>query len=325
MSIVDEVTIRVKAGNGGKGCKSFYVDPFTRKRHPDGGDGGKGGDVVIKVNPSLWDLRALKFQKFYRAECGKHGSSNKKKGKDGKNIYIMVPSGTVVKDADTGLLMKDLVAQEELVVAHGGKGGRGNAYTKAEPLPPQEGEEKVIFLELKLIADVGIIGLPNVGKTTLINVLCGTKAKVADYPFTTLSPHIGTVAIGERLIKFADIPGLIADAHKGKGLGDKFLRHIERTLLLLYLLDLSPQVKFKPVDAYYLLKRELKIYNPKLLKKPYLIVANKIDIKGADKTLEELKKDIKDDLIVISALKKEGLDNLLNAIIKKLKNEKDCN
>jgi GTP-binding protein len=315
LSFIDEVKIYVKAGDGGKGCKSFYTDPLTYKKHPDGGDGGKGGDVIIKTNPSLWDLTSFKYKKYFKAESGKHGSSNKKKGKNGKPLYIFVPCGTIVKDAETSLLMRDMI-EGELVIAKGGKGGRGNACTKREPIPPQEGEEKYVSLQLKIIADVGLIGLPNAGKTTLINSLCGTKARVASYPFTTLSPHLGILNINDRVVKIADIPGLIEQAHKGKGLGDKFLRHIERTRLLVFLLDLSSDT-ILPWDAFYILKNELEMYDKILIEKPYIIVGNKIDIPNSGENFKKLRKKLKkENIYAISALEKIGFDLLIDAISK---------
>jgi GTP-binding protein len=316
LSFIDEAKIKVKAGDGGRGCFSFYFNRRTGKNYPDGGDGGKGGDVIISCNPNLWDLTHLKYKKSFRAKNGAHGSSNKKKGKNGNDVIIEVPLGTIVKDLKDNIVIKDVVSpQDKFIVAKGGKGGRGNAYTRAEPIPPQAGEEKELFLELKLLAHVGLVGLPNSGKTTLLNSLCQTRCKTADYPFTTLEPALGVIWDKDTAIKIADIPGLIQGAHKGKGLGDRFLRHIQRTQLLIFLLGLG-HTDPEPLEAFKILKRELKLYDPDLIKKGYFIVANKIDLPESQEKLKILKKELKrEKILAISALKKLGLEELKKEIV----------
>lgn len=316
MSFIDQVKIYVKAGDGGKGCYSFYFNRRTGKRYPDGGDGGRGGDVIIKADASLWDLTHLKYQKHIRAEDGAHGKGNQKTGRCGRDAIVKVPVGTIVRDLDTNLLIRDLTQDgDEVIVAKGGKGGRGNAYTKAEPIPPQKGEERNLFLELKLLAEVGLVGFPNAGKTTLLNTMCKAKGKVASYPFTTLEPKLGVIWYKDTPIRIADIPGLIEEAHKGRGLGDQFLKHIQRTKLLLFILglaDTDPQ----PWEALKILREELKSYDEKLVRKPYLIVANKIDLSEAGEKFKILREKAKDEIHAISALKGRGIEELKERIIK---------
>jgi len=316
LSFIDEAKIKVKAGDGGKGCFSFYFNRRTGKNYPDGGDGGKGGDVIIVCNPNIWDLTPLKYKKSFKAGNGAHGSSNNKKGKDGSDVVIEVPPGTIVKDLTADIVIKELLSPEDkIVVAKGGKGGRGNAYTRSETLPPRKGEEKELFLELKLLAHVGLVGFPNAGKTTLLNALCQTKCKTASYPFTTLQPYLGVIWKGDFAIKIADIPGLIQGAHKGKGLGDRFLKHIQRTQFLIFLLGLGNNDP-EPLQTLEILKQELFKYHPSMIEKDYFIVANKIDLPEAQEKLKILKKELKDkNVIAISAFKKIGLEELQDKIL----------
>lgn len=321
MSFIDQVKIYLKAGDGGKGCHSYYYNRRTAKRYPDGGDGGKGGDIIIKTNPNLWDLQHLLYQKHFKAKNGSHGSSNNKKGKDGKDLTIQVPLGTIVKDVEGGFILRELLQpEEEITVAKGGRGGRGNAFTKSEPLPAGKGESKELELELKLLADLGLVGFPNAGKTTLINALCKTRGKVASYPFTTLEPILGTIWDKEKAIKIVDIPGLIEMAHKGKGLGFEFLRHIQRTKALVFVLGLAESDP-SPWQAFKTLGSELATYDPKLKNRPFLIVANKIDLPEAQEKFKILIRELKNsEILAISALWKKGLEDLKARLLELLRN-----
>ncbi|MDP8253042.1 MAG: GTPase ObgE [Candidatus Kaelpia aquatica] len=311
MSFVDKVKIYVKAGDGGQGCLSFYFHKLSSRRIPNGGDGGRGGDIVIKTDTNLWDLTHLKFQKHHKADKGKHASSNNKKGGRGKDRVISVPLGTVVRDLESGFLIRDMTAKDESVIAaNGGDGGRGNAFTKSELILHKEGEEKTLLLELKLLANIGLVGFPNAGKTTFINTLCKTRGKIAPYPFTTLEPHLGVIWHQDKPIKIADIPGLIEDAHKGRGLGDLFLKHIQRTQVLIFILGLS-DTDINPKEALEKLRTELREFDPTLLEREYILIANKMDLPEAASKLKDLKKSLKtEDILSISLLDKAGLDKV---------------
>ncbi len=318
---IDKVKIKVKAGNGGNGCVAFRREKFVPKGGPSGGDGGKGGDVVLMADEGMNTLLDFRYKSYFKAEDGKHGQGDKKAGRKGRDLIIKVPVGTVVRDALTGKTIADLIKHgEKVIVARGGKGGRGNAAfatpTRQAPdfaEPGQKGEEKEIELELKLIADVGIIGLPNAGKSTLISVISSAKPKVANYPFTTLTPVLGVVRVGDRTFVAADIPGLIEGAHEGKGLGHEFLRHIERTKLLLHLIDAS-EPYLDPLEAFKKINRELRLYSEKLSEKPQIVVLSKID--AADrKQLEKAERKLKAlnlPVFKISAVTGEGVKDLLN-------------
>lgn len=283
----DEARIYVKAGDGGNGVIAFRREKYVPRGGPAGGNGGKGGDVLLRVNPQLNTLIAFHQQTHFRAERGRHGEGANKQGASGEDLYIDVPPGTIVRDAETGELLGDLTLPgQTLVVARGGRGGRGNAAFKsptnqapriAEKGEP--GEERWLQLELKILADVGLVGLPNAGKSTLLSVISAARPKIADYPFTTLSPNLGVVTAGDYPpYVVADIPGLIEGAHEGKGLGDQFLRHIERTRLLVHVLDgSSPQ----PLDDFETINRELAEFNPLLASRPQFVVFNKMDLPDA--------------------------------------------
>lgn len=330
MKFVDYVKIHVKAGDGGRGCVSFRREKYVPKGGPDGGDGGKGGDVIIKASGELHTLLDHKYQKTYKAKRGQHGKGSNMKGKDGDDLIIKVPVGTVIKDAETEETLADLDEEgKEFIVAKGGKGGLGNAHfatpTNQSPRfaqPGEHGEEKWIILELKLLADVGLIGLPNAGKSTLISVISSARPKIADYPFTTLTPVLGVVKYGDyKSFVVADIPGLIENAHKGAGLGHQFLRHVERTSLLLHLVDVSDYLQSDPIQDFEKIQKELILYNPELIKKPLAIVGTKIDLAFEGKRLIKLKsycqeRDI--DFFPVSAVKKEGIDILIEYLAKKL-------
>ncbi len=319
MSFVDQVKIYIKSGNGGKGCFSFCFNKRTAKRYSDGGDGGDGGDIIIKTNPHLWDLTHLKFQKHFKAEKGSHGGSNTKKGRNGKDSVIEVPPGTIIKDLNNNLVIKDLLGTDESVlISKGGKGGHGNSFTKSEPTLPSPGKEKTLHLSLKLIAHAGLVGFPNAGKTTFINKLCKTKGKTANYPFTTLEPLLGVIWDKDKVIKIADIPGLIKEAHKGKGLGDLFLKHIQRTKLLIFVLGLADTDPL-PWEALRILKNELECFDANLIKKDYIIIVNKIDLPESVEKLKILSKEYakeKRRIIAVSALKSENLEKAKEAILK---------
>lgn len=322
----DEVKIKLKAGDGGKGIVSFRREIFVAKGGPDGGDGGDGGDIYIEADDSLSTLSHLRHNKLIRASNGQNGGRKRKKGKKGEDVIIKVPLGTVVYDAKTDELIADLDRIKKFKLASGGKGGFGNAhFTSSTRQRPQfaengePGEEKEIKLELKLIADLGIIGLPNVGKSTLLARISNARPKIADYPFTTLIPNLGIVSIDNFSFVACDIPGLIEGAYQGKGLGDKFLRHIERCRLLVHLLDANSEDLLKD---YGIIFNELKMYSSKLIRKPQIIAINKIDSVDKEKLKKEkeilIKKGIKE-VFLISAVSGKGINNLLYGIKEQLK------
>jgi GTP-binding protein len=285
---IDYVKIYVQAGHGGSGCMSFHREKFVEKGGPDGGDGGRGGSVILQVNPQLHTLQDYSYKKKYKAQRGQHGMGSNRHGKSGKDVILEVPVGTIVKNFETGEILTDLVNNNDrFVVAKGGKGGRGNArFATPTHRAPREwevgelGKEFWIELELKLIADIGLVGLPNAGKSTLLSVISAARPKIADYPFTTLEPNLGIVDYHDtKKIVVADIPGLIEGAHEGKGLGHQFLRHIERTRALAFLIDINDE---NPAETYKILFAELENYSSILTAKPILIVLTKIDIFQGD-------------------------------------------
>ena len=285
--LIDNVKISIKSGDGGRGCVSFRREKYVPKGGPNGGDGGKGGDVIFQADNSLATLIDFRYKKIYKAKNGAHGQGGDKTGKSGEDTIILVPCGSIIKDAETGYILADLIKNgETYFAAKGGKGGRGNArfatstnQAPREAEPGIKGEEKDIEIELKLIADVGLVGLPNAGKSTLISKISAAKPKIADYPFTTLQPNLGIVRYKDyQSFVVADIPGLIEGAHTGKGLGIRFLKHIERTKVLVFLLDATelPYKENKKED-YEILVHELAGYDKKLLEKPQMICFSKID------------------------------------------------
>lgn len=315
---IDSVKIYVKAGAGGRGCQSVYRDKYTRHGIPDGGDGGKGADIIVRSTRNLHTLLDLSFKRHFYAAHGGHGSGKTKRGKDAQPVIIPVPVGTTVSDARTGCVLRDLDRHgQEVVVARGGKGGLGNRRRR-EATPGEPGEEKELALDLKLIADVGIVGFPNAGKSTLISSISGAHPKIAAYPFTTKTPTLGVVGPHENAFVIADIPGLIEGSSNGRGLGDKFLRHVERTRLLVHLVDMSASEGRDPVEDYRTINRELKNYSRALVNKVQLIAANKMDLEGAVEQLERFKKLVRKKVYPISALKREGLEELVEGIRKKL-------
>ena len=287
MKFVDQARIKVISGKGGRGCLSFRREAFVPKGGPDGGDGGKGGDVIIQADPSMNTLLDCQYQQMYRARHGGHGMGSNRHGRSAPDVTIKVPPGTVVKDEETGEVVADLDTQQSTVVlARGGRGGRGNArFATSRNRAPRRfdeggpGEERWLILELKLIADVGLVGLPNSGKSTLISRVSNARPKIADYPFTTKVPALGVVRVGDTAdFVMADIPGLIKDAHKGAGMGDKFLRHVERTRVLLHLIDPSPQESPGPEERFSMIMGELASYSEDLIRTPMIAVITKMDL-----------------------------------------------
>jgi GTP-binding protein len=315
---IDQAKIYVKAGSGGKGCRSFYLDKYNRVGIPDGGDGGRGADVIIKSDRNLHTLLDFKYNRHFIGSNGAHGSGKNKKGRNASNLIIRVPCGTTVRDLKADCLLRDLDKdQEQVIVAHGGKGGLGNRHRR-EVTQGEPGEEKELLLDLRLIAEVGVVGFPNVGKSTLISNISNARPKIAPYPFTTRSAVLGVVNYPDRTFVAADIPGLIEGSSQGRGLGDRFLRHIERTKILIHLLDMSGFEGRDPVKDYTTINKELQNYGKDVIKKPQIIAANKMDLEGADLNLERFKRAIKKKVYRISALKKEGLEELIEAVVRRL-------
>ena len=317
--VIDRANIYVKGGSGGKGCESFYRDKFQREGIPDGGDGGKGADIIIRADRNLYTLLDFQYNRHFFGRHGGHGSSKNKKGKMMPGIIIRVPVGTVIKDIKIDCVLRDLEKDtEELVVASGGNGGRGNSHNREATLG-EPGEEKELLLDLKLIADAGVVGFPNVGKSTLISSISNAHPKIAAYPFTTKVPALGVVKAYKKTFVIADIPGLIEGSAGGKGLGHRFLRHVERTKVIVHLLDMSGFEGRDPVKDYETINEELKKYSHAISKKPQVITANKMDLEGAGLNLKRFKKIIKKDVYPISAFEKRGLEELIEAIAKKIR------
>jgi GTP-binding protein len=319
MTFIDSAKIYVKAGSGGRGCSSFYRDKYTRRGIADGGDGGRGADIIIRADRNLHTLLDFQFNRHFTGKHGAHGSGNQKKGKGAPSITIHVPCGTTVRDIGTNCLLRDLTSDgDTLVVAKGGAGGLGNR-SRREATPGVPGEERQILLDLKVIADVGVVGFPNAGKSTLISHISNAHPKIAAYPFTTTSPVLGVVHASRKTFVIADIPGLIEGSASGRGLGDKFLRHIERTRLLLHLVDMSGFEGRDPIDDYLVINKELRQYNSQVGKKTQVLVANKMDLEPAAKNLARFKKKVPHKKVFeISALNSTGLEDLIEAIAKKL-------
>jgi len=328
VKFIDEAMITVQSGSGGKGCVSFRREKFIPRGGPDGGDGGKGGDIILITTSRKRTLYHFKFQKHFKAENGAHGQGKQKTGKNGRNLTIELPPGTLVIDADTGHLIKDLVdTGETFVILKGGRGGQGNTKFKTSThrtprfaQPGEPGETRKLKLELKLLADVGIIGLPNAGKSTLIAAISSARPKIANYPFTTLTPSLGVVQTNwAEPFVVADIPGLIKGAHQGTGLGIKFLRHIERTRILIHLIDVSSIDPDDPLQQYRTINQELGMYDEKLVQKPQIVVLNKLDLPGIRKAAEIFQSALKDKkVLLISALTGQGLEQLKSQIVRLL-------
>lgn len=317
---VDEAKIFIKAGDGGDGCESRHRDRVNRIGRPDGGPGGDGGDIIFEADGNIHTLLDFQYRQHIKGNPGHNGSSNDKKGRRGEALHIKVPPGTLIKDADTGLELRDLAKPgDRVIAAKGGAGGRGNSRSRSA-LPGLPGEGKKLHLELKLIADIGIIGYPNAGKSTLISKISSARPKIANYPFTTKAPMLGVVKLHEGCAcVVADIPGLIEGAHKGRGLGDRFLRHVERTRLLVHLVDISAFEARDPYDDYTKLNEELRLYSEELAKKTQIIALNKMDSPDAEDNLKAFKKRLgRRKVFPISALTGEGLKGLLNECYVKL-------
>lgn len=317
---IDHAKIFVKGGDGGNGCVAFRREKYVPLGGPYGGDGGRGGNVVFVADEGMSTLMDFQYRKHFKAERGTHGQGKNQHGAWGENMVVRVPVGTVIYDDDTGEVIADFTAAgQEIVVARGGRGGRGNSRfataTHKAPSMAENGEpgvEKWIRLELKLLADVGLVGMPNAGKSTLISRVSAARPKIADYPFTTLVPQLGVVLTRDKhSFVIADIPGLIEGAHAGAGLGHEFLRHIERNRLLLFILDAAQVDGRSVMEDYRVLREELRQYKPELLERPYLIVANKIDLPQAQENLGMLQEKFGDKVMAISAVTGQGLDELI--------------
>jgi GTP-binding protein len=318
MIFVDEARIFVKAGDGGRGCESHYRDKYMRHPRPDGGDGGPGGDVVITADRSIGTLLDFRFQQHHKAKNGGHASSKGKKGRRGQDCVLRVPVGTMVRDADNGLVIQDLTRDGQIViVAKGGAGGIGNMQRKV-PLAPKPGDERTIRLELKVIADVGIVGFPNAGKSSLICRISKVKSRVANYPFTTKHPVLGFVDFEGAEFIVADLPGIIEGAHEGKGLGHRFLKHAERTKVLVHLIDMAGSEERDPLEDYEKLNHELDAYSEDLTYKRKLVVANKMDLPRAAAHLRRFKKKYKVPVTAVSAETGQGTEELIQEIHKLL-------
>lgn len=317
---VDEVVIKVIAGNGGDGCTAFRREKYVPMGGPYGGNGGRGSNIVFKVDEGLRTLLDLRYQKLIKGKKGENGKGKNQHGEGAKDVIIKVPQGTVVTDVDTGLVIADLKDKDdEVIVAHGGRGGRGNTAfkTQSNPAPNfsengEPGEERELKVELKLLADVGLVGMPSVGKSTIISCVSASKPKIASYHFTTLSPNLGVVKTKDnRSFVMADLPGLIEGASRGEGLGDKFLKHIERTKVIAHVIDMSGYEGRDPYEDYVKINHELEAFNKKLMKKPMIIIANKMDLENAKENLEEFKKKVDKEIYEVSAITNRGLERVL--------------
>lgn len=324
MKFIDEATITLQSGDGGRGCVSFRREKFIPRGGPDGGDGGRGGDVVLLTTDRKRTLRQFQYKRQFKAANGGHGQGARKTGRDGADLIIEIPPGTLISNAEDGSLIKDLArVDERFVLARGGRGGRGNARFKSSTnqaprfaQPGEPGTTLTVKLELKLLADVGIVGLPNAGKSSLVAAISAARPKTAAYPFTTLDPHLGVVQTtwGEPFV-VADIPGLIEGAHQGAGLGHRFLKHIERTRVLVHLVDADAIDPENPLAAWKTINRELTLFKPALAGKPQLIVLNKMDLAGTDAKAALFREALPDrEIIEISARNKDGLEELKSTI-----------
>jgi GTP-binding protein len=329
---VDEAVIHVKAGDGGDGCVSFRREKYVPKGGPDGGDGGNGGSVMFEADPNKNTLLDFTGRHHWRANRGEGGMGKKMSGLSGDDLVIRVPPGTMIFDNEHKILLADLDAPgKRVTIARGGKGGKGNWHfrsaTNQAPRyaePGTEGQERHVRLELKLIADVGLVGMPNAGKSTLLRAISAARPKVADYPFTTLEPQLGIVELsGDRRMVVADIPGLIEGAHFGAGLGTDFLRHIERTKILVHLLDLFPMDASNPSDNYRKIRHELESFSPKLAEKTEIIAANKSDLAVDDEAIQKLRDELPGkEIHVISGVSRQGVEDLLDRLWRILSQEK---
>ncbi|MGD8460004.1 MAG: GTPase ObgE [Desulfobacterales bacterium] len=328
MKFIDEAMITVQSGDGGRGCVSLRREKYVPRGGPDGGDGGKGGDVILKSSLHRRTLYPFQFKRQFKAEKGAHGQGKQKTGRNGSDLIIEIPPGTLVKDTATGEVIKDFTtAGESFTVVKGGRGGLGNARFKTSTnrtpryaQPGEAGQTRQLKLELKLLADVGIIGLPNAGKSTLISVISSASPKIANYPFTTLTPTLGVVETewGDPFV-VADIPGLIEGAHEGAGLGTQFLRHIERTRILIHLVDAGGLDPKHPRDHYETVNRELKSFNPQLTEKPQIVALNKMDLPGASEAAAAFAAALDPEpVLLISAQENRGIKRLISRTLELL-------
>ncbi|WP_374722380.1 GTPase ObgE [Peribacillus tepidiphilus] len=326
---VDQVKIYVKGGDGGNGMVAFRREKYVPNGGPAGGDGGKGADVIFEVEEGLRTLIDFRYQRHFKAPRGEHGMSKGQHGKNATDMVVKVPPGTVVKDADTGEIIADLTEHgQRAVIAKGGRGGRGNIRfaTPANPAPEiaengEPGQERNVVLELKLLADVGLVGFPSVGKSTLLSIVSAAKPKIAEYHFTTIVPNLGVVETDDgRSFVMADLPGLIEGAHQGIGLGHQFLRHIERTRVIVHVVDMSGMEGRDPYEDYVTINNELKEYNLRLTERPQIVAANKMDMPDAEENLKKFKEKVGEDVQIfpISSLTREGVRELLFAVTDKL-------
>lgn len=329
---VDEVIIKVKAGNGGDGCTAFRREKYIPDGGPFGGNGGRGANIIFETDLGLRTLLDLRYQKLIKAPKGANGEGKNKNGKGASDVIIKVPLGTTVKDMDTGLIIADLTKKgDSVIVAKGGRGGRGNTAfaTAINPAPNfsehgEPGEEKTLKVELRLLADVGFVGMPSVGKSTILSKISASKPKIAAYHFTTLNPNLGVVkTIDGRTFVAADLPGLIKGASLGEGLGDKFLKHIQRTRVIAHIIDMSGLEGRDPLEDYETINKELKDFDEKLILKPQVVIANKMDLEGAKENLERFKEKYNVPVYEVSAITNKGLDKVLVKIADELDNIKE--
>ena len=325
---VDEVIVNLYAGRGGDGCMAFRREKYI----PMGGPfGGNGGDIIFKADEGLRTLIDLRYQKHIKANVGANGQGKNKNGKSADDTIVKVPLGTTIKDYETGVVIADLTKNnQEVVVAFGGRGGYGNVTlaTKDNPCPSfcergEPGEERKVIVELRMLADVGLVGLPSVGKSTILSMITNANPKIASYHFTTLSPNLGVVSTDDFSYTVADLPGLIEGASEGAGLGHKFLRHIERTKIIAHVIDMSGSEGRDPYQDYLSIRKELENFSEKLLKKPEIIIANKMDIEGSKDNLIKFKEHVKEPIYEISAINNKGLDTVINELLNLVKNTKD--
>lgn len=328
---IDEVVMEVEAGRGGDGCMAFLREKFVPMGGPNGGNGGKGADIIFKADEGLRTLLDLRYQKKIKGEPGQNGEGKNKNGSYAEDKIIKVPVGTTIKDYDTGMIIADLTKHnEEVIVAYGGKGGRGNVTlaTRNNPCPSfaergEPGENRKIKVELRMLADVGLVGLPSVGKSTLLSMITNANPKIAAYHFTTLSPNLGVVSTKDNNFVIADLPGLIEGASEGVGLGHKFLKHIERTKIIAHVIDMSGSEGRDPYEDYQVIRKELGEFSPKLLNKQEIIIANKMDLPNSKDNLNKFKEKIDKQVYEISAINNQNLDTLINALSELVKNTKE--
>ncbi len=323
MMFVDEVEIQVEAGKGGDGCTAFRREKYVAMGGPYGGNGGHGADIVFQVDEGLHTLLDLRYQKTIKGANGENGRGKNQHGKGADALIVKVPLGTVVTDLDTGLILADLSHKNQSeIIAKGGRGGRGNTAFKTQTNTApnysengEEGEHKHLKVEVKMLADVGLVGLPSVGKSTIISCVSKSKPKIAAYHFTTLNPNLGVVKSSDgRSFVMADLPGLIEGASEGEGLGDKFLRHIERTRVIAHVVDMSGSEMRDPYEDFVLINKELEAFNEKLIKKPMIVLANKMDLEGAHENLEKFREKVDCEIFEVSAAKNQGLQEVVNRL-----------